>query len=47
MDLGWVVALADPDGGGQVNLMTPDASAPVVPTMSIEVVDVDAAYAHA
>ncbi len=47
MDLGWVVALADPDGGGQVNLMTEDASAPVVPAMSVEVADVDAAYAAA
>ena len=47
MDLGWVVALADPDGAGQVNLMTSDASAPLVPTMSVEVGDVDAAYAAA
>ena len=44
MDLGWIVTLADPDGRGQVSLMTHDATAPVVPTMSVEVDDVDAAY---
>ena len=57
MDLGWIVTLAgsDPDGQGdgpvspasQVSLMTHDATAPVVPAMSVEVDDVDAAYAAA
>jgi catechol 2,3-dioxygenase-like lactoylglutathione lyase family enzyme len=57
MDLGWIVTLAARDGGGrdddqvsragQVSLMTHDATAPVVPAMSVEVDDVDAAYAAA
>jgi uncharacterized glyoxalase superfamily protein PhnB len=47
MDQGWVVTLADSGGGGQVSLMTHDATAPVVPAMSIEVDDVDAVYAAA
>lgn len=46
MDLGWVVTLASPsDPKAQVNVMTGDQSAPVVPDMSVEVDDVDAAYA--
>ncbi len=47
MDLGWIVTLADPGGSGQVSLFTHDATAPVVPAMSVEVDDVDAAYAAA
>jgi uncharacterized glyoxalase superfamily protein PhnB len=48
MDLGWVVMLAAPGNRtAQVNLMREDASAPVVPDASIEVDDVDAAYADA
>ena len=57
MDLGWIVTLAGRDGDAgsdgqvsrvsQVSLMTHDATAPVVPAMSVEVDDVDAAYAAA
>ncbi|MDF2967013.1 MAG: glyoxalase [Nocardioidaceae bacterium] len=47
MDQGWIVTLAGSAGVGQVSLMTHDATAPVVPAMSIEVDDVDAAYAAA
>ena len=44
MDMGWIVTLADPSGGGQVSLFTHEATGPVVPVMSVEVDDVDAAY---
>lgn len=45
MNLGWVVTLASPaNPTAQVNLMTEDATAPVVPDMSVEVDDVDAVY---
>ncbi|HEY3683261.1 MAG TPA: VOC family protein [Streptosporangiaceae bacterium] len=46
MDHGWVVALAPPGATSpQLMLMTRDASAAVDPDVSIEVSDVDAAYA--
>ena len=45
MDMGWIVTLSDPARPEvQLSLMTEDATAPVVPTASIEVDDVDAAY---
>jgi len=45
MDHGWIVTLADPDRPEvQLSLMTEDATAPVVPVVSIEVADVDASY---
>jgi catechol 2,3-dioxygenase-like lactoylglutathione lyase family enzyme len=51
MDLGWIVTLAGRNGAAQgsqqVSLMTHDATAPVVPALSIEVDDVDAAHAAA
>ncbi|MEV7549329.1 VOC family protein [Amycolatopsis sp. NPDC089917] len=48
MDHGWIVTLADPDRPEvQLSLMTHDETAPVVPVASIEVDDVDAAYAAA
>ena len=48
MDHGWIVTLADPQRPGvQVSLMTPDATAPLVPDASIEVDDVEACYAAA
>jgi len=51
MNLGWIVTLAQPDDSGelrhQVSLMTKDKTAPVNPNVSIEVDDVDAAYAAA
>ena len=48
MDRGWIVTLTDPAAPErQLNLLTHDASAPVVPDVSIEVDDVDVAYRHA
>ena len=48
MDLDWVVNLVAPDNpSGQVILMREDATAPLRPDASIEVDDVDAAYAAA
>ena len=47
MDFGWIVTLADESGRQQVSLMTRDQTAPVNPTASVEVDDVDAAYATA
>ena len=44
MNHGWIVTLADDDLRHQVSLMTKDATAPVNPTVSIEVDDVDVAY---
>ncbi|MFH0243470.1 VOC family protein [Streptomyces sp. HK10] len=46
MNHGWIVTLASPSvPTGQVSVMTGDRTAPVVPDMSVEVDDVDAAYA--
>ena len=48
MDMGWIVTFAAPDNpSAQVSLMREDATAPVRPDTSIEVDDVDAAYAAA
>lgn len=48
MDHGWIVTLADPERPGtQISLMTHDRTAPVVPDVSVQVTDVDAAYAAA
>ena len=47
MNHGWIVTLADAAHRHQISLMTKDQSAPVNPTVSIEVDDVDAAYAAA
>jgi uncharacterized glyoxalase superfamily protein PhnB len=47
MNLGWVVTLADDELRHQVSLMTKDATAPVNPSVSVEVDDVDAAYRSA
>ncbi len=48
MDLGWITTLADPARPGtQINLMTHDDTAPVIPDVSIEVDDVDACHAAA
>ncbi len=44
MNHGWIVTLADDELRHQVSLMTKDATAPVNPSVSIEVDDVDAAY---
>jgi catechol 2,3-dioxygenase-like lactoylglutathione lyase family enzyme len=48
MDHGWIVTLADPhQPGSQISLMTHDEAATVVPDVSIQVDDVDVAYAAA
>ncbi|WP_242882374.1 VOC family protein [Actinomadura litoris] len=45
MNHGWIVTLASPSTPlAQVSVMTEDLTAPVVPDMSVEVEDVDAAY---
>ena len=45
MDHGWVVALAHPRRPeARIQFMTADATAPMVPDVSIEVDDVDAAH---
>ena len=47
MNHGWIVTLADASGAHQISLMTKDRTARVNPHASIEVDDVDAAYASA
>ncbi|MFE5594251.1 VOC family protein [Streptomyces sp. NPDC056549] len=45
MDHGWITTLASPTAPtAQLSLMSADLTAPVVPDLSIEVEDVDAAY---
>lgn len=45
MDLGWIVTVASPQRPElQLSLMTEDATGPVIPVVSLEVADVDAAY---
>lgn len=47
-DLGWVASFTNPDDRAvQVNLVTADATAPADSAMSVNVFDVDAAYADA
>ncbi|MEU8591961.1 VOC family protein [Streptomyces sp. NPDC048664] len=46
MNHGWIATLASPrNPAAQISLMSEDATAPVVPDLSIEVEDVDALYA--
>ena len=48
MDLGWIVTFAAPENpSAQISVLREDATAPVVPVVSIEVDDVDVAYASA
>jgi catechol 2,3-dioxygenase-like lactoylglutathione lyase family enzyme len=48
MDHGWIVTFADPSAKTcQISLMSHDETAPVVPAVSVQVDDVDAAYARA
>lgn len=47
MNHGWIVTLADDEGRLQISLMTADQTAPVNPSVSIEVDDVEASYATA
>lgn len=45
MDHGWIVTLADPSRPRmQINVMTHDQTAPVTPSVSVQVDDVDAAH---
>ncbi|MEU6013791.1 VOC family protein [Streptomyces sp. NPDC047515] len=46
MNHGWIMTLASPSApAAQLSFMTSDKTAPVTPDLSIEVDDVDAAYA--
>jgi uncharacterized glyoxalase superfamily protein PhnB len=46
MNLGWIMTLASPSSPtAQVSVMTGDKTAPVTPDMTVEVDDVEAAYA--
>ncbi|MFF3273426.1 VOC family protein [Streptomyces chrestomyceticus] len=46
MNHGWIMTLASPTApAAQVSFMAEDKTAPVTPDMSVEVDDVDAAYA--
>ncbi|MEU9736418.1 VOC family protein [Streptomyces sp. NPDC048002] len=46
MDHGWIMTLASPSSPtAQISLMGEDKTAPVTPDLSVEVDDVDAAYA--
>jgi catechol 2,3-dioxygenase-like lactoylglutathione lyase family enzyme len=48
MDMGWIVTLGSPDNPtAQISLLSHDATAPVVPNVSIEVADVDNVHAAA
>ena len=48
MDMGWIATFVAPDNPtAQISVMRSDATAPVNPDASIEVDDVDAAYAAA
>ena len=48
MDHGWIVTLAAPERPSvQISLMTHDATAPVIPDVSVQVDDVDACHAAA
>lgn len=46
-NLGWVARYTSPDSGANVQLVTRDASAPEDPVISVQVDDVDGAYAQA
>lgn len=46
MNHGWIMTLAPPSNPmAQLSIITSDATAPVTPDLSVEVDDVDAAYA--
>jgi catechol 2,3-dioxygenase-like lactoylglutathione lyase family enzyme len=48
MDQGWIITFADPQTRRcQISLLSHDATAPVVPAVSVQVDDVDDAYAAA
>ncbi|MEW1862228.1 VOC family protein [Streptomyces sp. NPDC088194] len=46
MNHGWIMTLASPSSpAAQISIMSEDRTAPVTPDLSVEVSDVDAAYA--
>jgi len=48
MDLGWILTVVSPSNPtAQLSVLREDASAPVVPQISVEVADVDAVHAEA
>jgi catechol 2,3-dioxygenase-like lactoylglutathione lyase family enzyme len=48
MDMGWIMTLVSPSNPtAQVSVLREDASAPVVPQITVEVADVDAIHAEA
>jgi catechol 2,3-dioxygenase-like lactoylglutathione lyase family enzyme len=48
MDMGWILTVVSPSNPtAQLSVLREDASAPVVPQISVEVADVDAVHAEA
>jgi catechol 2,3-dioxygenase-like lactoylglutathione lyase family enzyme len=48
MDMGWIMTLVSPSNPtAQVSVVREDASAPVVPHITVEIADVDAVHAEA
>ena len=48
MDMGWIMTFVSPSNPtAQISVMRSDATAPVVPQLSVEVADVDAVHAEA
>ena len=48
MDVGWIMTFVSPaNPTAQISVMRSDATAPVVPHLSVEVADVDAVHAEA
>jgi catechol 2,3-dioxygenase-like lactoylglutathione lyase family enzyme len=48
MDMGWIMTFASPGNPtAQISVLREDASAPVVPQITVEVADVDAVHAEA
>ncbi len=48
MDLGWIVTFVSPSNPtAQVSVLRKDATAPVVPQITVDVADVDAVHAEA
>jgi catechol 2,3-dioxygenase-like lactoylglutathione lyase family enzyme len=48
MDMGWIMTFVSPSNPtAQVSIVREDASAPVVPQITVEVADVDAVHAEA
>jgi catechol 2,3-dioxygenase-like lactoylglutathione lyase family enzyme len=48
MDMGWIMTFVSPTNPTvQISVMRSDATAPVVPQLSVEVADVDAVHAEA